>query len=133
MTNYELMKAAAFAGDTGGGGGGVENYLTSDIEVGTIDANGDNNDNENRLRTKDYTTLEAGEYTVFFTSELRVMWFRYAPDGTFIERSNSGYFADAPQTLEATEGQKFRFAFNTSTGTTPLEPSDLKNLVLLKN
>lgn len=132
MTNYELMKAAAFAGDTGGGGGGVENYLTSDIEVGTIDSNGENSDSANRLRTKDFTVLGAGTYTVYYTSALNVMWVRYAADGTFIERGNSGYFAGVPQTFTATEGQQFRFAFNTSMGTTPLEPSDLKNLVLFK-
>lgn len=42
MTNYELMKAAAFAGDTGGGGGGgggdqTGNLITTDIEQGYYD------------------------------------------------------------------------------------------------
>lgn len=131
MDFFETMKSGALCGK--GGGGGVENYLTSDIEVGTIDPNGENSDNANRLRTKVFTVLGAGTYTVYYTSALKVIWFRYAADGTFIERGNSGYFADVPQTFTATEGQQFRFIFNTSTGTTPLSPDDIKNLVLLKN
>ena len=119
-------------GDGGdGGSGGVRNYLTSDIEVGTIDASGVNGNNQSRLRTKDFTALEAGTYTVFCTSDLLVIVFRYTTDGTFIDRTSS-YFKQMPLSFTAEEGQKFRFAFNSPNGD-PLSTSDMKNLVLLKN
>lgn len=136
MNLYEQMKAAALIGNNGGGGGGdVDNLLTSTIEVGTIDQNGANSDNPNRLRTKDFTTLPAGDYVLFFTAteNLYCMMFRYAADGTFIDRSGSGYFAAPPLTFTAQEGQKFRFAFSThpSSGTTPMDPADVHNLILV--
>lgn len=135
MNLYEQMKAAALIGNNGGGGGGdVDNLLTTTIEVGTIDQNGANNDNANRLRTKDATTLSAGDYSIFFTSAkgLRVFGFRYAADGTFIERfGRGGTFQDPPLEFTATEGQKFRFIFNTPTGTEELQPTDLHNLILV--
>lgn len=133
MDFYETMKSGALCGNSGGGGGNVKNYMTSDIEVGTIGVDGKNSENANRLRTKDFAALGAGTYTVFYTSNLQVVAFKYATDGTFIERLNGGYFQNAPLTFNATEGQKFKFVFNTASGTTALSPSDLKNLVLFKN
>lgn len=130
---YELLKAGALCGKGKGSGSGVENYITSEVEIGTIDVNGDNADNVNRLRTKDFTVLGAGTYSIYYTSELEVVCFRYAADGTFIERLNYGYFESAPITFTALEGQQFRFVFNSISGTIPLSPEDIKNLVLFKN
>lgn len=134
MDFYETLKSGALCGK-GGGGGDVDNLLTSTIEVGTIDQNGANSDNANRLRTKDTTTLSAGDYALFFTAtaSLYCVMFRYAADGTFIDRSNSGLFAAPPLTFTAQEGQKFRFAFSTqpSGGEAPMDPADLHNLILV--
>ena len=54
MNFYDMSKAAALAGTKGG----IDNLLKSKIEVGTIDAEGADNPNDNRLRTKDATQLK---------------------------------------------------------------------------
>ena len=132
MDFYDMLKAGALCGNSGDDGGGVKNYMTSAVEVGTIESTGAESDNPNRLRTSDFVALEPGTYTLFFTSDLRAICFRYAADGTFIDRTSS-YFKQVPISFTAEEGQKFRFAFSTLNGTDPLYPSDMKNLVLLKN
>ena len=132
MNYFDCLKSGSFCGKSSGD---VENYMTSDIEVGTIDQNGANSDNTNRLRTKDFTTLPAGDFSLFFTAATNIycMMFRYAADGTFIDRSGSGYFVSPPLTFTAQEGQKFRFVFSTQTsgGSTPMESSDVHNLILV--
>lgn len=141
MTNYELMKAAAFAGDTGGGGGGggVENYLRSEIEQGAINTeNGENVDNTIRLRTKDATTLAAGDYSLFFTASgtMYARGMRYAADGAFIDTitGQDNAWLPAPVTFTAQEGQKFRFTFTVDAySTSDMQVSDLHNLVLVKD
>lgn len=136
MNFYDMAKAAALAEAEGGGGsGGIDNLLKSEIEVGTIDAEGADNPNDNRLRTKDSTQLnEAGEYSLFFTSQggRFVFGFRYASDGTFIERFGSEW-SPAPFKFTAQAGQQFRFAFNSYDGSVALDPSDLHNLILVKD
>ena len=131
MTHYEAMKAAAFASSSGGGE--VDNLFTSEVEIGTIDANGVNTDNANRLRTKDFITLEAGTYALVYTTNLKAVAFRYAPDGTFIERSNSGSFSGIPLRFDALEGQKFRFIFSKDSQPPAMSPDDLHNPMLLKD
>lgn len=134
MNAFDVLLGKKLAGSSGGGGD-VDNLLTSTIEIGTIDQNGANSDNPNRLRTKDFTTLSAGDFSLFFTaaSNIYCMMFRYAADGTFIDRSGGGTFASPPISFTAQEGQKFRFAFSTQTsgGSTPMEPSDVHNLILV--
>lgn len=139
MRFYDMAKAAALAGAEGGGGsGGIDNLLKSEIEVGTIDSDGNNNPNENRLRTKDATTVtKSGNYSLFFTGDesLFVFGFRYAPDGTFIERFGSvgSEWSPAPFKFTAEAGQQFRFAFNSIDGSVALYPADLHNLILVKD
>ena len=128
---YELLKSGAFCGK-GGGGGNAKNYMTSGIEVGTIDINGIEVDNPYRLRTIDFVDLEPGTYTIYYTSDLYVIAFRYDMEGTFIERFGYG-FQSVPLSFTVTESQKFRFAFNSESGTQSLSPTDMKNLILLKN
>ncbi len=130
MTHYEAMKAAAFASSSGGG---VDNLFTSEIEIGTIDGNGANTDNANRLRTKDFITLEAGTYALIYTSDLQTVMFRYAPDGTFIDRSNYGRFSGIPLRFDALEGQKFRFIFSKESQPSEMSLDDLHNPMLLKD
>ena len=137
MRFYDMAKAAALAGAEGGGGG-VDNLLKSEIEVGTIDSEGADNPNDNRLRTKGATQLnEAGAYSLFFTAEneLFVLGFRYASDGTFIERFGivGSEWSPAPFKFTAQAGQQFRFAFNSIDGSVALDPSDLHNLILVKD
>ena len=118
---------------SGTSGGGVDNLFTSEIEIGTIDGNGANTDNANRLRTKDFITLEAGTYALIYTSDLKTVMFRYAPDGTFIDRSNSGYFSGIPLRFDALEGQKFRFIFSKESQPPAMSLDDLHNPMLLKD
>lgn len=133
MNPFDVMYAQATgSGGGGGGGGGVKNYMTSELEVGTLDATGVETDNPNRLRTVDFIELESGTYTVYNTSNLSVIAFRYTIDGTFIDRSGGGFFERVPMTFTVSETQKFRFAFNTGTGSVQLSPEDMKNLLLLK-
>lgn len=132
MSFYEAMKAAALLG---AGGGNGNNLLTSTIEVGTIDSEGVDTPNSNRLRTKDASALsESGDYSLFFTADdtLYAWAFKYSADGTFIERI--GYdWQRAPLTFTAEAGQQFRFIFNSDSGSVALSPSDLHNLMLVKN
>ena len=130
MTHYEAMKAAAFASSSGGE---IDNLFTSEIEIGTIDGNGVNADSTERLRTKDFVTLEAGTYALVYTSNLKTVAFRYAPDGTFIDRSNSGYFSGIPLRFDALEGQKFRFIFSKDSRPPEMSLDDLHNPMLLKD
>ena len=137
MDLFNVILAQKLSGN-GGSSGGIDNLLKSGIEVGTIDSDGNNNPNENRLRTKDATTLtKSGNYSLFFTGDesLFVLGFRYASDGTFIERFGfvGVEWSPAPFKFTAEAGQQFRFAFNSDTGSVPLEPSDLHNLILLKD
>lgn len=132
MDFYETLKSGALCGNSSGGGGNVKNYMTSEIESGTLDTTGAEVDNPNRIRTSDFVVLEPGTYTIFYTSDQRVIAFRYDMEGTFIERSSSN-FERAPLSFTVTESQKFRFVFSSPYGTEPLSPSDMKNLVLLKN
>ena len=135
MNAFDVLLGKKLAGSSGGGGD-VDNLLTSTIEIGTIDQNGANSDNPNRLRTKDFTTLHAGDFSLFFTaaSNIYCMMFRYAADGTFIDRSGAGYFVEPPLAFTAQEGQKFRFVFSAqpSGGSTPIESTDIHNLILVE-
>lgn len=131
MNPFDVMYAQA-TGSRGSGGGDVKNYMTTELEVGTLDSTGVEVDNPNRLRTVDFIELELGTYTVYNTSNLSVIAFRYSTDGTFIGRSGGGFFESVPMTFTVSETQKFRFAFNTGTGSVQLSPEDMKNLLLLK-
>lgn len=131
MNAFDVLLGKKLAGSSGEGGE-VKNYMTSELEVGTIDATGVEVDNPNRIRTKDFVVLEAGTYTIFYTSDQRVIAFRYDMEGTFIDRS-SGNFERVPLSFTVTGSQKFRFVFSSPYGTDPISPADMKNLILLKN
>lgn len=134
MDLFNVILAQKLSGN-GGSSSDIKNLMKSEIEVGTIDAGGNNQPNANRLRTKDATTLtKSGNYSLFFTGDesLYAFGFRYAADGTFIDRF--GYdWSQAPLKFTAEAGQQFRFAFNSVSGSVPLEPSDLRNIILVKD
>ena len=62
MNFYDMLKAKAI-GNSGGDGDGVRNYMTSTVEVGTIEATGAESDNPNRPRR--FSQVRRRKLTVF--------------------------------------------------------------------
>ena len=95
-----------------------KNLFDGAIELGTISSEtGQNNDNNNRKRSKNYTeVLPNTTYTISFDQEVAVIIFEYASDKSYIGRiPNNDTWGDQPFTFKTSATTKYvKFATYTT-------------------
>lgn len=107
------------------------NLFDGVIEQGTLSAEGTLRDASNRVRTKNFTDLAAGTYTIQSSNnigEISVFIFTYTVDGAFIARIPSEWIA-LPYSFTLSERAKVKIAFEYTNGY-DINPSDVKNIML---
>lgn len=107
------------------------NLFDGVIEQGTISAEGALRNASNRVRTKNFTDLAAGTYTIQSSNnigEISVFIFTYTVDGAFIARIPSEWIA-LPYSFTLSERAKVKIVFEYTQGDV-INPSDVKNIML---